>query len=36
MDLGKQAQALMDMRVSQAAEYKHIEERYERLMKFAL
>jgi hypothetical protein len=36
MDLGGRAQTLMDMRVSQAAEYKFVKEQYEMLMKYAL
>jgi len=36
MDMGHRANILMDMRVSQAAEYKYVKDQYEMLMKYGL
>lgn len=36
MDLSNRANLLLDMRISQAAEFKHIKEHYDFLMKYAL
>jgi hypothetical protein len=36
MDLGNRAHVLMDARVAAVAEFKHVEERYNLLMKYAL
>ncbi len=36
LDIGKRAHAIMDNRAASVAEYKHAEERYRKLMKYAL
>jgi len=36
IDIGARAQVLMDMRLSQAAEYKSLKEHYDNLMKYGL
>ncbi len=36
MDISHRAHVLMDMRAAQVSEFKHFDEHYNKLMKFAL